>query len=45
MIMADDLGFETVNCYGGTSYKTPNIDALAKSGIRFTKGFSTPPAS
>ena len=42
LILADDLGFETVNCYGGTSYKTPNIDALAKSGIRFANGFATP---
>lgn len=42
LIMADDLGFETINCYGGTSYKTPHIDALAKSGVRFTHGFSTP---
>ena len=42
VILTDDLGFETVNCYGGTSYKTPNIDALARSGIRFTKGYATP---
>jgi arylsulfatase A len=42
LIMADDLGFETVNCYGGTSYKTPNIDALAKTGIRFANAFATP---
>ena len=42
VILTDDLGFETVNCYGGTSYKTPNVDALARSGIRFTKGYATP---
>src|SRR3954465_949139 len=42
LILADDLGHETINSYGGTSYKTPNIDALAKSGTRFTKGFATP---
>ncbi len=42
LILADDLGRETINCYGGTSYKTPHIDALAKSGTRFTHSFSTP---
>ena len=42
LILADDLGHETINSYGGTSYKTPNIDALAKSGTRFTRAFATP---
>jgi arylsulfatase A len=42
LILCDDLGFETLNCYGGTSYKTPNLDALAKSGIRFKNGYATP---
>src|SRR4051812_17251897 len=42
LILADDLGHEVINSYGGTSYKTPQIDALAKSGTRFTKGFATP---
>jgi arylsulfatase A len=42
LIMADDLGFETLGCYGGTSYQTPNLDALAKSGIRFNHCYSTP---
>jgi arylsulfatase A len=42
LIMADDLGAEGLGCYGSTSYKTPHLDALAKSGIRFTNGFSTP---
>lgn len=42
LILADDLGFETINSFGGTSYKTPQIDALAKSGTRFTKSFATP---
>lgn len=35
LIMADDLGFECIGANGGTSYSTPNIDKLAKSGIRF----------
>jgi arylsulfatase A-like enzyme len=42
LILADDLGYETLNCNGGTSYKTPNIDALAKSGMRFTGCYATP---
>jgi len=42
LILADDLGYETLNCNGGTSYKTPNIDVLAKSGIRFTGCYATP---
>ncbi len=42
LILADDLGYETLNCNGGTSYKTPNIDALAKSGTRFTSCYATP---
>jgi arylsulfatase A len=42
LILADDLGREVINSYGGTSYKTPQIDALAKSGTRFTQCFATP---
>ena len=36
IIMADDLGYGDVGCYGGTRFKTPNIDSLAKEGLRFT---------
>ena len=42
LILADDLGYETINCNGGTSYKTPQIDALAKSGVRFSHCYATP---
>lgn len=42
LIMADDMGIETVTSYGGESYNTPNIDKLATEGIRFTNCFSTP---
>ena len=35
-IYADDLGFGDVGCYGATAVKTPNIDRLAKEGLRFT---------
>ena len=42
LIMADDLGMEGLGCYGGTSYRTPNLDRLAKSGLRFTHAYSQP---
>jgi len=35
LILADDVGREVLGCYGGSSYKTPNIDQLAKQGTRF----------
>ena len=36
LIMADDLGYGDLSCYGATHVSTPYIDALAKNGIRFT---------
>jgi arylsulfatase A-like enzyme len=39
-ILADDLGYGDVGCYGQQKIKTPNIDALAKSGIKFTQFYS-----
>jgi arylsulfatase A-like enzyme len=35
-ILADDLGYGDLGCYGATDLKTPNIDRLATQGIRFT---------
>lgn len=35
-IMADDLGYGDVGCYGQKQIRTPNIDALARDGMRFT---------
>src|SRR3954468_22736173 len=40
LLIADDLGMQ-VGCYGDKVIKTPNIDALAKSGTRFTHGFAS----
>lgn len=42
LILADDLGYETLGCDGGTSYKTPNLDKLAAGGVRFDNCFCTP---
>jgi arylsulfatase A len=42
LILADDLGHEAINSYGGTSYATPQIDALGKSGVRFSSCYATP---
>lgn len=36
LIMADDLGYGSLGCYGNTEVKTPNLDRLAASGMRFT---------
>ena len=42
-IMADDLGYADVSCYGQRDYTTPNIDRLAIEGLRFTQGYSNSP--
>jgi arylsulfatase A-like enzyme len=41
-IMVDDLGKEWISCYGAEDIKTPNIDALAKTGMRFENAYSMP---
>ena len=40
IIFADDLGFGDVSCYGATKIRTPNIDRLAREGMRFTDAHS-----
>lgn len=42
LIMADDVGVDVLSCYGGESYKTPRLDALAAGGMRFTHCYSMP---
>ncbi len=42
LIMADDLGYETLRINGGLSYETPRLDALAAEGMRFTQAYSMP---
>jgi arylsulfatase A-like enzyme len=36
LILADDLGYGDLGCYGNKTVKTPNLDALSKGGLRFT---------
>ena len=36
LIVTDDLGYGDVSAYGATALTTPNIDRLAKEGLRFT---------
>lgn len=39
-ILADDLGYGDLSCYGQKKFSTPNIDRLAKEGLRFTGHYS-----
>jgi arylsulfatase A len=41
-ILADDLGIDGISCYGADKYKTPHIDALAASGMRFQTAYAMP---
>ena len=42
LILSDDLGYEVIGSNGGTSYKTPILDQLAKTGIRFENAHVQP---
>lgn len=42
LILADDVGVEPLGCYGGQLYDTPRLDALARSGERFTHCYAMP---
>jgi arylsulfatase A len=42
LILADDYGIGGVGCYGSDKYKTPNLDALAKGGLRFEYCYAMP---
>ncbi|MCE9519068.1 MAG: sulfatase-like hydrolase/transferase [Verrucomicrobia bacterium] len=43
LILADDLGAHDVGCFGSTYHQTPNIDALAKRGVKFTQAYASSP--
>ena len=42
VILADDVGREVLECYGGSSYETPNLNQLAVSGARFEHCYAMP---
>lgn len=42
-ILADDLGWGDLSCYGRPDYRTPNLDRLASEGARFTQAYSASP--
>jgi arylsulfatase A-like enzyme len=39
-ILADDLGYADLSCYGRREYRTPNIDRVAAEGVRFTQAYA-----
>lgn len=43
LIMADDLGYGDLGCYGHPVAKTPNLDQLAREGVRFTQHYANGP--
>src|SRR5437773_5149383 len=42
-ILADDLGYGDLSCYGRPDYRTPNLDRLALQGVRFANAYSASP--
>ena len=40
LIMADDMGYSDLGCYGG-EIETPHLDSLAQKGLRFTQFYNT----
>ena len=42
-VLADDLGWAELGCYGNTFNETPNLDKLAKQGVRFTHAYAAAP--
>jgi arylsulfatase A len=43
IIFCDDLGYADVGCFGAKGYKTPNLDRMAREGIRFTRFYDAQP--
>lgn len=43
VILADDLGWSELGCYGNRFNETPNLDRLAAAGMRFTQAYATAP--
>ena len=43
LIVADDLGYSDLQCYGNIAIQTPNMDSLGSGGVRFTQAYVTSP--
>ncbi len=43
IILADDMGYSDLSCYGSKYHRTPHIDQFAKQGMRFTQGYASCP--
>src|SRR5262249_36720588 len=43
VLLADDLGYGELGCQGNPQIPTPNIDSLARAGVRITSGYVTAP--
>jgi len=43
LILADDLGYGDLSCYGATDLRSPNIDQLAQQGLKFTQFYANSP--
>lgn len=42
LLFADDLGYETLGCYGGKDFQTPRLDRLATQAVRFRRAYTSP---
>jgi arylsulfatase A-like enzyme len=43
IILADDLGYGELSCQGNPQIPTPNVDSIARNGVRFTSGYVSGP--
>src|SRR5262245_58665525 len=43
LIVADDLGWADLGCYGSRFHRTPHLDRLAREGMRFTQAYAACP--
>jgi arylsulfatase A-like enzyme len=43
LIVADDLGWADLGCYGSKFHKTPNLDRMAAEGVRFVEAYAACP--
>ena len=45
VVLVDDLGYRDLSCMGCEDFETPNLDALAASGVRLTQGYVSHPTA